>query len=195
MSGNQQEDAPQALRELAQWVVRDGVDSDHLNGYMHRLLSARLVELHAECRRQAMVLGHRGAGLPPRDVAFRLCQTAREIEQAACHAPSAPSDRCGTPPGVGAMVQVDCDVRRRPRVTQITEHPSYIPEFVVSFLFLIVGLGFLMNWPQAVFPRSAIATSDRILQLTVAVAYIFLGLLSAYEGARRVAWHCRSHAH
>lgn len=195
MCGDSQEAAPQALRELAHWVVRDGIDSDHLDGYMHTLLSDRLVELHAECRLQAIAVVRSCGGLGPRDVASRLCEVAREIERVG--PTHGESSEFGFRPRIlpaHAMAQADCvAAERRPGdVRHPAEHASYMPEFIVSILFMAIGMGFLMSWPGALFPRSAAGSSDRILQLAVAVAYSLLGLLSGYEGARRLRWHFHS---
>jgi len=64
-----EETAATAMRMLAQWVLRDGIDSDHLEAYMRELLSSRLVELPALCRLEATVTARCFAGLPAREVA------------------------------------------------------------------------------------------------------------------------------
>ncbi|MDB5293190.1 MAG: hypothetical protein JWL69_4431 [Phycisphaerales bacterium] len=81
MSSDDIETASQALRELARWVIRDGVDSDHLEDYMLGLLNKHLIELHATCRYQAPVVARCFAGLPARDLAAHLCRSACELER------------------------------------------------------------------------------------------------------------------
>ncbi len=74
------ESASDALRELAGWLVRDGIDADHLEVYMSQLLHHHLMELHASCRFQAMEVIRQGATLIAAGVAARLRSVADGIE-------------------------------------------------------------------------------------------------------------------
>jgi hypothetical protein len=81
MPDNDTESGPQALRELARWVIRDGVDAKHIEDYMRRLLSNHLIELHASCRCEAIVVARCFADMGSRSVACHLCERAFEMEQ------------------------------------------------------------------------------------------------------------------
>jgi hypothetical protein len=80
MIANCTESASDALRELAGWLVRDGIDADHLEVYMSQLLHHQLMELHASCRFQAMEVVRQGATLSAAGVAARLCSVADGID-------------------------------------------------------------------------------------------------------------------
>src|ERR1700678_4265239 len=81
MSADDIEIASQALRDLAQLIIRDRVDSGPLEGYMRSLLNKHLIELHSACRYEAMVVARCFAGLGALDVAGYLCERACELEQ------------------------------------------------------------------------------------------------------------------
>lgn len=81
MSGDDDtESGSQALREFARLVLRDGVDSHHLEGYVQRLLAKDLIELHASCRYEAIVVCRYFKHLDSRKVAAHLLKRARERE-------------------------------------------------------------------------------------------------------------------
>jgi hypothetical protein len=168
MSSDDEESAAGALRELARWVIRDGVDSDHLEDYVAALLGGNLIELHASCRYEAIILSRTFTGHCPRDVADQLCATASELERdpskvALSH--PVQSRQYSSDPGASGP-RVRCT---QPRVSKTQEYqcaPPWLPEIIAAFVF--TGLFVLCLFSDS---------SDTSLWLTDAAGFGCLGFI------------------
>ena len=69
-----------ALRELAQLVVDNQIDSIHLAEFVRALLCDQLIELHATCRIEAMRISRSGQRRKPAQLAKYLQEQATQLE-------------------------------------------------------------------------------------------------------------------
>jgi hypothetical protein len=172
MTVKETESAPQALRELAGWVIRDHVDSEHLGGYMCRLLNEHLVELHASCRYEAMVVARCFAGLGPMEVASELCRRAWELERTpAAYATCPPWGVRHKASPTGAQGRMTNSIQRRSRAGQACGYRfKWFPELIAATVYTAVGVWLLWFDP-----------GDDLLRLTAAGGFGLLGFISAAE--------------
>jgi hypothetical protein len=142
MCGDGTKSAPRALRELAQWVLREGIDSDHLEDYMQCLLSSNLIELHASCRYEAMVIARRFAGLGAVDVACHLRQTAFEIERRSLvSGPSIGQNLCCKSINVSSKPRgSELIPARLKKISECKLQISSVPELIAAVAFTTVGI-------------------------------------------------------
>jgi len=170
MSGDDRETASQALRELARSIVREGVDGDHLEEYMYKLINKRLIELHGSCRYEVLVAARSLSGLGARDVATHLCNRACELEQIYfAFAPSLPpAGRTQT--AISATEHRVIDQTRRPsyEVPTCRPLPGWFPETIAAIVY--TGLGILLLRPES---------GNANLRLTAASAFCLLGMINA----------------
>lgn len=80
METYRQETVSHALRDLADRILRDSVDSDRLEAYVRQLLETHLVELHTACRREVPLLAHCVVKLGPQELATILRETANDFD-------------------------------------------------------------------------------------------------------------------
>jgi hypothetical protein len=179
MSGDDTETPSQALRELARLVARDGVDSDHLEEYMRRLLSKHLIELHSACRYEARVVALGFTGLDAPDVAGHLCERACELEQNSAALASSASQRWRQqsvrPISIISAIR---PIRARPFEVPVRWHLSlWLPQLIAAVVCIGVGVSLLL----------CIECDDSTLRLMAASACGLLGFIYATEGIRS-AW-------
>ncbi len=131
-----------SLRELARWILRDGIDCDHLEDYMRSLLDGHLIELNASCRYGAMAAVECCAGLGAVDVARYLREIALQIE---CENSAVRRPRMLTG-GHGLPLEVPTKRRLEP-IQNITSYVlesgsrfSWLPELIASVAFITVGI-------------------------------------------------------
>lgn len=187
MTHDDDEAAARAMRQLARWVLRDGVDSDHLDWYMRELLSARLVELPALCRLEAAVMSRCFAGLPAREVASCLYERACRLEQVALPlAASLPLRTCSKVNPAPRAQSADRAGQIRPPAVRAARRASPVPEFIACVVFTFLAAAILLGWPPHA-PSRPIGSDDALLRFTAAATCVFTGMLYACEGAR-LAW-------
>ena len=180
MTSDDTETDSQALRELARWVIRDGVDSDHLEDYMRGLLGNHLIELHASCRYQAMVVTRCFAGLTAQEVAARLRENARELERtrAALRASTRQKLWHQQTNSASETPRVHPIRGRRLELPASREQLSWVPEFIAAVVFTTLGVS-MFSW----------SCSDPVLRLVAASGYSGLGLIYAELAAVCATWH------
>jgi hypothetical protein len=189
MTHDNEEMAARAMRELARSIIHDGIDSDHLDAYMRDLLSARLVELPALCRLEAAAMARSFAGLSAGEVASRLYERARHLEETAL--PAATSQPARARPKIARGSE---DFATGPARDQSLDGPasvrrsSPVPEFIGCVVFTILGTAILLGWPHLVPSRPMIGGDDRFLRFAAAVTCVLTGMIYACEGVR-LAWH------
>ena len=147
MSADDIEIASQALRELAQLIIRDRVDSGHLEGYMRSLLNKHLIELHSACRYEAMVVARCFAGLGALDVAGYLCERACELEQtSSAFAASMSRDLRKIPMNSVSSYHRFSPIRGRRFEFPVSRlHSSWIPELIAAIVCTAVSIFFLAS--------------------------------------------------
>ena len=183
MAGEEIETASGDLRRLASWIIRDGVDSDHLEQYMRGLLNHQLIELHASCRFEAIILARCFASMCPKDVAKHLSELAHELEQTS-------SNRAGPAqenPQLGVShlllpVNANRPVESTPAHGRVRGHlSSWLPEAFAALSCTAISVALLQ-------PNGG----DAALRVTAASGCGFLSILYATE-VIRVVWHYRHH--
>jgi hypothetical protein len=172
------ETASQALHELARWVIRDRVDNDHLEDYMRGLLSKRLIELHASCRYEAIVVARHFRCLGAREVACHLHKRARELERTSSVFPAyTPWDlRQKAVSSISLHPKVSPIRTRQAEVPVRRDLLSWIPEMIASIVCIGVGVSLLY-----------VECDDSILHLTAIIGYVILGFIFAIA-ALHAAW-------
>jgi hypothetical protein len=131
-----------ALRELARWILRDGIDCDRLEDYMRSLLDGPLIELNASCRYGAMAAVECCAGLGALEVARYLREIALHLE---CENPAVRRPRMLT--GCHGLPLEVSTKRRLEPIQNITSYvlesgsrSSWLPELIASVAFITVGI-------------------------------------------------------
>lgn len=173
MSHDDSQAASQALYELARWVDRDRVDSAHLEAYMGRLLN-RLIEVHAACRQEAIVIARSPEYLSASALATHLRELALEMRQAcpvsAARHPGRPLSKVSA---TGPSIDLLPDEQNR-------ESPGlhrwpWFPEFCAALLFVAAGISLMF-----------LAHADHALRMIAAVLYLGVGIAYATASIRLI---------
>jgi hypothetical protein len=125
-----------ALRELAGWILRDGIDCDHLENYMRALLAKHLVELSASCRYGAMKAIECCTGLGSMGVAGYFCEMATRIDSRSSPIGQSSFQSCDRSTAFGSAPARNSDLD----VSVSSDRFSRLPELIAAVAFTTVGL-------------------------------------------------------
>lgn len=183
MSDSDEETASFALRKFAGQVLRDEVDSEHLQEYVDRLLTMDLIELHASCRHEAAVLGRCFPGMDAREVAGYLVERARLVESAGpCSSVAAVVAQSPRPTSVGCPAARPLGAKshhERCELATSSASSSWFPEIMAALAFIAAAM-FLLPIHQG----------DQVLRLMAVGSCGLVGfgyLIAAFA----LAWHSK----
>lgn len=181
MSVEVNETASEALRQLAEWVVREDVNSGRLEQYMGELLSQRLIELHAVCRFEAIQLARGNSEMGSSDVGAWLCQVAGELERKAV-AVGIMRDHDFTPieaEAGPATCRLEFNPGQRRRASD-QRRLSWLPECIAGVAFISIAIC-LMRGGSGDFRLRSLACSSCAL---IGICHGGVAIYSLWQNAR-----------
>ena len=153
--------APRALREFAEQIRLENVDSDRLARYLRALLVERLMEPHSACRSAAAAILRSHRSMTAREIAAELLRTARDLE-----------------------------VRERSlnELADPADRSSAVPEWIASIAFTLAGAAQWASWVRAAPLHSLLSSDDWGLRATAAGLYTLVGIAFFVEAVRQTAF-------